>query len=125
MFANNEGENNIFNFEKPHLNNTKIIPSSKNLLFSPTFAPLVNHINHPHEPIKRINNRKKIFKSLISIILIIYLIIFFNFDDILPYKIKQDSYYLRILEEIPNNLVCFRAMLYTLAYHWHIIGTGQ
>ena len=103
MFANNEGENNIFNFEKPHLNNTKIIPSSKNLLFSPTFAPLVNHINHPHEPIKRINNRKKIFKSLISIILIIYLIIFFNFDDILPYKIKQDSYYLRILEEIPNN----------------------
>ena len=103
MFANNEGENNIFNFEKPHLNNTKIIPSSKNLLFSPTFAPLVNHINHPHEPIKRINTRKKIFKSLISIILIIYLIIFFNFDDILPYKIKQDSYYLRILEEIPNN----------------------
>ena len=103
MFVNNEGENNIFNFEKPHLNNTKIIPSSKNLLFSPTFAPLVNHINHPHEPIKRINNRKKIFKSLISIILIIYLIIFFNFDDILPYKIKQDSYYLRILEEIPNN----------------------
>ena len=103
MFANNEGENNIFNFEKPHLNNTKIIPGSKNLLFSPTFAPLVNHINHPHEPIKRINNRKKIFKSLISIILIIYLIIFFNFDDILPYKIKQDSYYLRILEEIPNN----------------------
>ena len=103
MFANNEGENNIFNFEKGHLNNTNIIPSSKNLLFSPTFAPLVNHINHPHEPIKRINNRKKIFKSLISIILIIYLIIFFNFDDILPYKIKQDSYYLRILEEIPNN----------------------
>jgi len=103
MFANNEGENNIFNFEKRHLNNTKITPSSKNLLFSPTFAPLVNHINHPHEPIKRINNRKKIFKSLISIILIIYLIIFFNFDDILPYKIKQDSYYLRILEEIPNN----------------------
>ena len=103
MFANNEGENNIFNFEKRHLNNTKIIPSSKNLLFSPTFAPLVNHINHPHEPIKRINTRKKIFKSLISIILIIYLIIFFNFDDILPYKIKQDSYYLRILEEIPNN----------------------
>ena len=103
MFANNEGENNIFNFEKRHLNNINIIPSSKNLLFSPTFAPLVNHINHPHEPIKRINNRKKIFKSLISIILIIYLIIFFNFDDILPYKIKQDSYYLRILEEIPNN----------------------
>ena len=103
MFANNEGENNIFNFEKRHLNNTKITPSSKNLLFSPTFAPLVNHINHPHEPIKRINTRKKIFKSLISIILIIYLIIFFNFDDILPYKIKQDSYYLRILEEIPNN----------------------
>ena len=103
MFVNNEGENNIFNFEKRHLNNTKITPSSKNLLFSPTFAPLVNHINHPHEPIKRINNRKKIFKSLISIILIIYLIIFFNFDDILPYKIKQDSYYLRILEEIPNN----------------------
>ena len=103
MFANNEGENNIFNFEKPHLNNTKIIPSSKNLLFSPTFAPLVNHINHPHEPIKRINTRKKIFKTLISIILITYLIIFFNFDDILPYKIKQDSYYLRILEEIPNN----------------------
>jgi glycosyltransferase involved in cell wall biosynthesis len=103
MFANNEGENNIFNFEKRHLNNINIIPSSKNLLFSPTFAPLVNHINHPHEPIKRINTRKKIFKSLISIILIIYLIIFFNFDDILPYKIKQDSYYLRILEEIPNN----------------------
>jgi glycosyltransferase involved in cell wall biosynthesis len=103
MFPNNEGENNIFNFEKRHLNNTKITPSSKNLLFSPTFAPLVNHINHPHEPIKRINTRKKIFKSLISIILIIYLIIFFNFDDILPYKIKQDSYYLRILEEIPNN----------------------
>ena len=103
MFANNEGENNIFNFEKGHLNNTNIIPSSKNLLFSPTFAPLVNHINHPHEPIKRINTRKKIFKTLISIILITYLIIFFNFDDILPYKIKQDSYYLRILEEIPNN----------------------
>ena len=104
MSTNNEGEN-IFNFEKIDFINLQSTSKPKTKgVFSPTSSPFVNNKSNQENSnkSKKKLNIKKYLKIITANILLIYLIIYFNFDDILPYQINQDSNYKAILEEIPN-----------------------
>ena len=105
MYANNEREN-IFNFEKIDLINLQQhISNPQSQVLSPTSSPFVIGTKPTPKSKRKLNIKKFLiyFKLITSIILIIYLKLFFDFDDILPYEIRQDNYYQKILDEIPNN----------------------
>ena len=105
MLQNNENEN-IFKFDKIELANYPNYSSKTKVNFttSPSSYPFVRERRNSIDSVKHAKKKNNIkhLKYIASIILIIYLILFFDFDDIQPYKINQDMHYEAILEEIPK-----------------------
>jgi glycosyltransferase involved in cell wall biosynthesis len=112
---------NIFKFDSQDILKFYTSPiKSQKLPYSPTFSPnnklvsekekkcikynIVNLVSSPNQGAKFQNNKSKLFyfKIIISIFLINFLIYYFDFDDVLPYKIIYDSNYEKLLEEIPE-----------------------
>ena len=117
-----ESENgNIFKFDSKDILKFYNSPTNSNKLpYSPTFSPNNKLVNEKEKKCKKYNiinivtsqnySQKKswpktiiiFFKFLISFILIDLAILYFDFDDILPYKIIRDLNYQKILDEIPE-----------------------
>jgi len=97
MLPNGENED-IFKFD--HRDIQKLSKSKSPAFYSPTFLPFIYPVKQKNKPKKK--SKVIALKFITVIILIIHLISFFNFDDILPYVIKQDNYYKKILNETPN-----------------------
>ena len=113
---------NIFKFDSQDILKFYTSPANSNKLpYSPTLSPNSRLVDEKAKKCKKYNiinsiiplnigqnlsiKKNKIsmfFKFIISIILIKFLFSYFDFDDILPYKIIRDTYFEKILEEIPN-----------------------
>ena len=105
MLSNNENEN-IFSFGKNDISNLQNFSITQNkAITSPTISPFIKELNEKYKKTKTGKKYSKIIftKLTVIIILIIYLILYFNFDDIQPYRIKQDQYYQAILNEIKDS----------------------
>ena len=113
---------NIFKFDSQDILKFYSNPINSNKLpYSPTFSPNNKLVNEKEKKCKKYNiinlvtlpnNKQKIswgkvifiyFKFAISFFLLTLLILHFDFDDVLPYKIIQDLNYKKILEEIPED----------------------
>ena len=112
---------NIFRFDSQDILKFYNSPINSNKLpYSPTFSPNNKLVNEKEKKCKKYNiitlvstpnNKQKIswkkaiiisFKFVIAFILLTLIILHFDFDDILPYRILRDSYYKKILDEIPE-----------------------
>ena len=112
---------NIFKFDSQDILKFYNSPINSNKLpYSPTFSPNNKLVNEKEKKCKKYNiitlvstpnNKQKIswkktiiisFKFVIAFILLTLIILHFDFDDVLPYKILRDSNYKKILEEIPE-----------------------
>ena len=113
---------NIFKFDSQDILKFYTSPTNSNKFpFSPTFSPNSRLVDEKEKKCRKYNiinsmitlnigqnlslkkNKMIIyFKFIISFILIKLIISYFDFDDILPYKIIRDTNFEKILEEIPN-----------------------
>jgi glycosyltransferase involved in cell wall biosynthesis len=112
---------NIFRFDSQDILKFYNSPINSNKLpYSPTFSPNNKLVNEKEKKCKKYNiitlvstpnNKQKIswkkaiiisFKFVIAFILLTLIILHFDFDDVLPYRILRDSYYKKILDEIPE-----------------------
>ena len=112
---------NIFRFDSQDILKFYNSPINSNKLpYSPTFSPNNKLVNEKEKKCKKYNiitlvstpnNKQKIswkkaiiisFKFFIAFILLTLIILHFDFDDVLPYRILRDSYYKKILDEIPE-----------------------
>ena len=112
---------NIFRFDSQDILKFYNSPINSNKLpYSPTFSPNNKLVNEKEKKCKKYNiitlvstpnNKQKIswkkaiiisFKFIIAFILLTLIILHFDFDDVLPYRILRDSYYKKILDEIPE-----------------------
>ena len=112
---------NIFKFDSQDILKFYNSPINSNKIpYSPTFSPNNKLVNEKEKKCKKYNiinlvsttnNRQKISwkkaillysKFFVLFILITLIILHFDFDDVLPYKIIQDLNYKKILDEIPE-----------------------
>ena len=119
--SNETETGNIFRFDSQDILKFYNSPINSNKLpYSPTFSPNNKLVNEKEKKCKKYNiitlvstpnNKQKIswkkaiiisFKFVIAFILLTLIILHFDFDDVLPYRILRDSYYKKILDEIPE-----------------------
>ena len=119
--SNETETGNIFRFDSQDILKFYNSPINSNKLpYSPTFSPNNKLVNEKEKKCKKYNiitlvstpnNKQKIswkkaiiisFKFIIAFILLTLIILHFDFDDVLPYRILRDSYYKKILDEIPE-----------------------
>ena len=119
--SNETETGNIFRFDSQDILKFYNSPINSNKLpYSPTFSPNNKLVNEKEKKCKKYNiitlvstpnNKQKIswkkaiiisFKFIIAFILLTLTILHFDFDDVLPYRILRDSYYKKILDEIPE-----------------------
>ena len=114
-------QTNIFKFDSNDILKFYSSPVISNKVpYSPTFSPnnkLVNEKEKKKKKFKLINlissqniqqnilnktNKLTFIKFIISLLLLKIMISYFDFDDVIPYKIIHDLNYEKILGEIPN-----------------------
>ena len=119
--SNETETGNIFRFDSQDILKFYNSPINSNKLpYSPNFSPNNKLVNEKEKKCKKYNiitlvstpnNKQKIswkkaiiisFKFIIAFILLTLIILHFDFDDVLPYRILRDSYYKKILDEIPE-----------------------
>ena len=119
--SNETETGNIFRFDSQDILKFYNSPINSNKLpYSPTFSPNNKLVNEKEKKCKKYNiitlvstpnNKQKIswkkaiiisFKFVIAFVLLTLIILHFDFDDVLPYRILRDSYYKKILDEIPE-----------------------
>ena len=119
--SNETETGNIFRFDSQDILKFYNSPINSNKLpYSPTFSPNNKLVNEKEKKCKKYNiitlvstpnNKQKIswkkaiiisFKFIIAFILLTLTILHFDFDDVLPYRMLRDSYYKKILDEIPE-----------------------
>ena len=116
-----ESEPNIFKFDLNDISKYYNNPTTPNKNpYSPIFSPNNQLVNEKEIKLDTYNiikikvspnikqalniktNKKIYVKGFISVCLILLAILYFDFDDILPFEIKHDIYYEKILNEIPS-----------------------
>ena len=116
-----ESEPNIFKFDLNDISKYYNNPTTPNKNpYSPIFSPNNQLVNEKEIKLDTYNiikikvspnikqalniktNKKIYIKGFISVCLILLAILYFDFDDILPFEIKHDIYYEKILNEIPS-----------------------